>query len=108
MSEGREPIAKADDRPPVSSAELEDAAEHIQSAVANLDRSLSSRDQRLPISFDAFLKKLTEKPTVVIRNIFQVFHDMVTTYVGKGYDEYPDDPESMRRSMLWDLMSMSA
>ncbi|MGA8281205.1 MAG: serine protein kinase PrkA [Desulfobacterales bacterium] len=95
MSDGRESIAKAEDQSPVSSVDLETAAEHIQSAVANLDRNLSSRDQRSPISFDAFLKKLTEKPTVVIRNIFQVFHDMVTTYVGKGYDEYPDDPESI-------------
>ena len=95
MSDGRESIAKAEDQSPVSSVELETAAEHIQSAVANLDRNLSSRDQRSPISFDAFLKKLTEKPTVVIRNIFQVFHDMVNTYVGKGYDEYPDDPESI-------------
>ena len=95
MSDGRESIAKAEERPSVSSVELETAAEHIQSAVANLDRSLSSRDQRAPISFDAFLKKLTEMPSVVIRNIFQVFHDMVTTYVGKGYDEYPDDPESI-------------
>ncbi|MEN8752472.1 MAG: hypothetical protein AB1Z18_06830, partial [Desulfobacterales bacterium] len=79
MSDGRESIAKAEDQSAVSSVELEAAAEHIQSAVANLDRNLSSRDQRSPISFDAFLKKLTEKPTVVIRNIFQVFHDMVNT-----------------------------
>ncbi len=95
MSDGREWIAKAQDRPAVAGVEPENAAEQIQSAVANLDRSLSNRDQRVPISFDAFLKKLSEKPSVVIRNIFQVFHDMVKTYVGKGFDEYPDDPESI-------------
>ena len=31
----------------------------------------------------------------VMRNIFQVFHDMVKSYVGEGVDEYPDDPESI-------------
>jgi predicted Ser/Thr protein kinase len=32
---------------------------------------------------------------VVIRNVFQVFHDMMKAYVGEGLDEYSDDPESI-------------
>jgi hypothetical protein len=31
-----------------------------------------------------------------MRNIFQVFHDMMKAYVGEGVDEYPDDPESIQ------------
>jgi predicted Ser/Thr protein kinase len=30
-----------------------------------------------------------------MRNIFQLFHDMVKSYVGRGVDEYPEDPESI-------------
>lgn len=30
-----------------------------------------------------------------MRNIFQLFHDMVKAYVGPGVDEYSDDPESI-------------
>ncbi|MDZ7598268.1 MAG: hypothetical protein U5J82_08275 [Desulfobacterales bacterium] len=34
-------------------------------------------------------------PERLIRNVFQVFHDMIKTYVGEGIDEYPNDPESI-------------
>ena len=95
MSEGSESIITAQDLPPGSGPEGGNDADRLQSAVTNLDRSLSCRDQRAPISFDDYLKKLTEVPAVVIRNIFQVFHDMVKTYVGRGHDEYPNDPESI-------------
>lgn len=51
--------------------------------------------RRSTLSFQEFLEVLTQKPTVVIRNAFQVFHDMIKTYVGEGQNEYPDDPESI-------------
>jgi predicted Ser/Thr protein kinase len=95
MPDGKDLTVNAPHRPAVPSLETENTANHVQAAVTKLDRSLGSRDQRLPVSFDAFLEKLIEKPEVVIRNIFQVFHDMVKTYVGPGFDEYPDDPESI-------------
>ena len=49
----------------------------------------------LPIPFSEFLKETLERPQIVIRNIFQLFHDMVKAYMGEGVDEYPDDPESI-------------
>ena len=52
-------------------------------------------DQRAPIPFESFLSILVNDPHTVIRNVFQVFHDMIKTYVGSGLDEYPDDPESI-------------
>lgn len=60
-----------------------------------LDQSLGRHQHREFISFEKFLMKLTENPSGVIRNVFQMFNDMVREYVGKGEDEYPDDPESI-------------
>ena len=70
--------------------------ENIRKAMDNLSRSMSERYQVDLIPFDEFLKILTEKPERVIRNIFQVFHDMIRHYVSEGRDEYPDDPESIQ------------
>ncbi|MBW2678977.1 MAG: serine protein kinase PrkA, partial [Deltaproteobacteria bacterium] len=61
----------------------------------NLDRIISDRHQNPPVPFEAFLKTMVEKPHQVLRNVFQVFYDMVKTYVEEGEDEYPDDPESI-------------
>jgi predicted Ser/Thr protein kinase len=69
--------------------------EIIQQAMRHISRSMDEVEQREPISFEAFLALVTHKPEAVIRNVFQVFHDMVTSYVGHGVDEYPDDPESI-------------
>jgi predicted Ser/Thr protein kinase len=68
---------------------------NINKALQHLDRRMGERDQHAPIPFEEFLKMLTEKPSIVIRNVFQVFYDMIKTYVGEGIDEYPDDPESI-------------
>jgi predicted Ser/Thr protein kinase len=61
----------------------------------NLNRSMSDQDRNALIPFEEFLKIMTEKPHLVIRNVFQVFHDMVHFYMEEGLDEYPDDPESV-------------
>ena len=69
--------------------------EDIEKAIQSLNRSMIEQDQRSPIPFEEFLKVITARPTIAIRNVFQVFHDMVKTYVGEGIDEYHDDPESI-------------
>ena len=56
---------------------------------------MTSGNQRSTISFEEFLEVLTAKPFIVMRNAFQVFHDMIKSYVGEGINEYPDDPESI-------------
>ena len=63
--------------------------------MTNLDRSMSERHQQPVISFKEFLQILSKDPCPVLRNVFQVFYDMIKTYVGEGMDEYPDDPESI-------------
>jgi hypothetical protein len=67
----------------------------VKHAMDNLDQEVSQHECEVPISYTQFLKELTEKPTWIIRNVFQVFHDMVKAYVGEGHDEYPNDPESI-------------
>ena len=69
--------------------------DNIQNALQHLERSLSEREQHTVLSFEEFLRLLVAKPDKVIRNVFQLFYDMINTYIGEGMDEYPDDPESI-------------
>ncbi len=69
--------------------------ENIQKAMERLNLNMRERDQYDPVPFDEFLALLNLKPAGVMRNVFQVFHDMMRFYVGEGVDEYPDDPESI-------------
>ncbi len=73
-----------------------DKQSNIQKAMRHLHRSQAVIDQQTPIPFASYLEMVTQAPTVLIRNVFQFFHDMVKAYVGMGVDEYPDDPESIR------------
>ncbi len=68
---------------------------NIRKAMDNLNRNMSQWNHNMLIPFDEYLEKLTEKPYQHIRNIFQMFYDMIRYYVGEGLDEYPDDPESI-------------
>ena len=67
----------------------------ISRALQHINRSMDGLNQREPLTFEDFLKVLTANPTGVIRNVFQLFYDMVMTHIGEGADEYPDDPESI-------------
>jgi len=72
-----------------------DGADTVVTAMEGLNHAVGPLEQRLPIPFNDFLKALVANPSGVMRNIFQVFHDMIKTYVGEGIDEYPNDPESI-------------
>jgi predicted Ser/Thr protein kinase len=67
----------------------------IRSALHELNTTMGQQEQRSSIAFDQFLKELVDRPSAMIRNVFQMFHDMIKAYVGEGIDEYPDDPESI-------------
>jgi len=68
---------------------------NIKKAMHNLNQNMSGLEQRSAIPFEAFLTELVSNPSAFIRNVFQVFHDMIKAYVGEGLDEYSDDPESI-------------
>lgn len=69
--------------------------DNISNALQHLNRTMAEQGQRFPVSFEEFLEIATARPHAVIRNVFQVFHDMVKSYVQEGIDEYPEDPESI-------------
>jgi predicted Ser/Thr protein kinase len=71
------------------------AAKSIKKALDNLNHSMSKFERRSSIPFEEFLNELVANSPVVIRNVFQIFHDMIKAYVGEGIEEYPDDPESI-------------
>ena len=64
-------------------------------AMQKVDHRLREQERHLPIPFEEFLDMLTSNPSAVIRNVFQLFHDMVKLYVGEGIEESPDDPENI-------------
>ncbi|MFH1842994.1 MAG: serine protein kinase PrkA, partial [bacterium] len=69
--------------------------DNVERALRYIDQSLDKLDQREPVPFRDYLNLISTDPARYLRNVFQVFHDMVNTYVGRGVDEYPDDPESI-------------
>ena len=89
-------IAKALKNKKDSSSDAEITKNGIKKAMQTLNQNMSGLEQRTSISFEEFLTVLVDKPAVVMRDVFQIFHDMVKAYVGEGVDEYPDDPESIK------------
>jgi hypothetical protein len=67
----------------------------IKQAIENLHRNMVDTEQSTLCTFEDILEQTRKNPTQVLRNVFQVFHDMVKNYIGEGINEYPDDPESI-------------
>lgn len=69
--------------------------EIIEKTVESLHDNINAHPELGPISFRQFLEFVARNPRAIIRSIFQEFHDMIKHYVGEGFNEYPDDPESI-------------
>ncbi len=67
----------------------------LTKALDDLSKSEIGWEQRPTISFNDFLQELAEKPRQVIRNVYQVYGDMIDTFVVAEDDGYPGDPESI-------------
>ena len=67
----------------------------IEQALGNLDRVAADRNNRTLIPFEDYLGLVRSNPARHLRNVFQLFHDMIRHYVDEGINEYPDDPESI-------------
>lgn len=74
---------------------MTDVVKKLKEALKVLDTGIHERRHGDPVSFDEYLRELSARPRQVIRNVFQIYHDMVMNFVGEGVDEYPDDPESI-------------
>lgn len=72
-----------------------EAGKNIRKAMAVVTGNKQDGEQRTPLPFEAFVEALALRPSFLLRNIFQVFHDMVKEHLGEGADEYPDDHESI-------------
>ncbi len=64
-------------------------------ALTFLGLEIEKREKKQSLSFEEYLECIKREPKTALRSIFQLFHDMVKSYVEKGVDEYPDDPESI-------------
>jgi predicted Ser/Thr protein kinase len=67
----------------------------LNTVLKQLSKTIVEREKAATLSFQEYLQKVVERPEMMMRNIFQLFHDMVKGYVREGVDEYPDDPESI-------------
>src|SRR3989344_4996950 len=64
-------------------------------AMVFLESEIRKTKKRAVLSFEEYLDLMRQEPERVLRNIFQLFYDMVKSYVGEGVDEHPGDPESI-------------
>jgi len=68
---------------------------NIQKSIKKLQDKLRKESKPPNISYEDFLGCVATKPEHALRNIFQIFHDMIRYYIPEGYNEYPNDPESI-------------
>lgn len=67
----------------------------VKEIMRYLESEIGKTEQPVTLSFEEYLELAAQEPERVLRNIFQLFYDMIKNYVGEGVDEYPDDPESI-------------
>jgi predicted Ser/Thr protein kinase len=68
----------------------------LTKALGNLDKNKEHWRQSPILSFTDFLQEVLKNPDRMIRNIYQLYSDMIDALVEKGIDEYGDDPESIQ------------
>ncbi len=69
--------------------------DNVKKAMFTLEQRQHELDHATALPFEKYLLLLRARPDLLVRNVFQTFHDMIKSHVGSGYDEYPDDPESI-------------
>lgn len=67
----------------------------LSKAMAALCGKEGGIEQQPPLTFAQFLQEMIEEPDRVMRNVYQVYHDMIKSCVGDGEDEYQGDFESI-------------
>ena len=73
---------------------MEQKAKKLE-ALINVTAKMRERERRLPIPFNDFLYLVANDPGCMLRNIFQLFHDMLHYYVPEGIDDYNESEESI-------------
>ena len=67
----------------------------LNKALGSLKKYQGGWERRPVISFADFLQEVIEHPERNIRNVYQVYVDMISAFVCEGIDEYINDAESI-------------
>lgn len=67
----------------------------VEKALLGLESEIRKTEKRTTLDFGEYLELAAQEPERILRNIFQLFYDMIKNYVGEGVDECPGDPESI-------------
>ncbi len=67
----------------------------LTKALETLKEYRGNRNRQSELSFTEFLREVAERPERNLRNVTQVYADMVRYFVRDGLDEYRNDPESI-------------
>ena len=67
----------------------------LTKAMQTLQQYRGDRFRQADMSFAEFLGEVIARPERNIRNVIQVYADMVRHFVRDGHDEYRNDPESI-------------
>jgi len=67
----------------------------IDQALNNIDRSLQRQKKPQTLPFEEYLVLLSRDPARLLRNVFQVFSDLIQSHIRELEDEYEGDPESI-------------
>ncbi len=53
----------------------------VDQTLGLLDKNITDHQRLKPVPFEEFLNILNANPSQILRNVFQAFHDMITSYV---------------------------
>jgi predicted Ser/Thr protein kinase len=70
--------------------------ESVDQALELLNKNISDYQRLKPIEFQEFLSVLNAKPSQILRNIFQSFHDMIKSYVDEPDESISGDLEKLK------------
>lgn len=68
----------------------------LTKALGNLEKTKGQWRQSPILSFNDFLQEVIKYPDRVIRDVYQIYSDMIDCFVCDGIDEYGDDPETIQ------------
>lgn len=71
----------------------EDDIIRAEKAIQLLNVEIGDYERLKPITFKSFLGLVETRPSEMLRNVFQVFHDMMQTHVDVPEDSILDDPD---------------
>ena len=67
----------------------------LTNAIGDLEKHGGEWRRRPVLSFVEFLQEVIERPEQLVRDVYQVYTDMITAYICDGVEEYRNDPESI-------------